>query len=266
MGKALDVLELVASQGRPVRFAELQRASPLPKATLYRLVKILVNQQMLVQDPATGAHALGPRLVRLARAALRQVSLGDLARPHLDRLAAAAPGLTLGLAQLDHGHVLWLDRRNPPGPGGLDGSGGRVAPAYCTAAGKAMLAFLPADALDIVLGAQTFHRYTPTTLASETVLRQSLARTRSRGHALDREEHAPGRICIGVPILGEGGRVMGALSLGAASRDMDLARLETQVPRLAACARAIAGDARDWALAEGETRDSEGGPQWPVSS
>ena len=88
VGKALEVLDLVAAQGRPVRFVDLQRISPLPKATLYRLVKTLVNQSMLVQLPEGGLYALGPRVVRLAQAAVRHVTLSDIARPHLDVLAS----------------------------------------------------------------------------------------------------------------------------------------------------------------------------------
>ena len=47
VGKAMDVLEAVASFGRPVRFSELLAASPFPKATLYRFVQTLTNQGML---------------------------------------------------------------------------------------------------------------------------------------------------------------------------------------------------------------------------
>jgi len=51
VGKALEVLDQVASYGRPVRFSELLDASPFPKATLYRFVQTLTNQGMLSFDP-----------------------------------------------------------------------------------------------------------------------------------------------------------------------------------------------------------------------
>ncbi|HEY6919859.1 MAG TPA: helix-turn-helix domain-containing protein, partial [Tabrizicola sp.] len=38
VGKALDVLDMVASHGRPVRFSDLLSESDYPKATLYRLL------------------------------------------------------------------------------------------------------------------------------------------------------------------------------------------------------------------------------------
>ena len=51
VGKALDVLDQVASFGRPVRFSDLLAHSPYPKATLYRFLQTLTNQGMLAFDP-----------------------------------------------------------------------------------------------------------------------------------------------------------------------------------------------------------------------
>ncbi len=47
VGKALDVLNEVAEIGSPVRFSSLLKTSKYPKATLYRLLQTLVNQDML---------------------------------------------------------------------------------------------------------------------------------------------------------------------------------------------------------------------------
>ena len=98
VGKALDVLDQVASFGRPVRFGELLAASPYPKATLYRFVQTLTSQGMLSYDPDRQVYALGVRLVRLAHAAWQQASLAPIARPHLDALSAKV-GETVHLAQ-----------------------------------------------------------------------------------------------------------------------------------------------------------------------
>lgn len=247
VGKALDVLDLVAAQDKPVRFADLQRMSVLPKATLYRLAQTLVNQGMLVHNTENGTYSLGVRLVRLAHAAWRQASLAPIARPHLDALSIDT-GLTVHLAQMDYGHVLYVDKRNAAEPGAEFSDAGKVGPAYCTGVGKAMLAFLDGDELDQVLRVQSFHRFTPTTLASEAVLRQSLERIRTRGFATDREEHEAGQICVAVPILSGENRAIGAVSLSGSTLRTDIKTLEAHVPRLRQCAEAIAVDAMQWAF------------------
>jgi DNA-binding IclR family transcriptional regulator len=245
VGKALDVLDQVAGYGRPVRFAELLRDSSLPKATLYRLLQTLIRQGMLQVEPEHGAYTLGVRLVRLAHAAWQTASLAPIARPFLDRLSAEV-GETVHLAQLDHGQVLYVDKRNAEVPVEMFSTAGRVGPAYCTGVGKAMLAFLdPAD-LDRVIGQQSFHRFTENTLTDAAELRAELARTRARGHAFDDEEHEPGIICIAMPILTAGGHVMGALSVTSTATRRSLADLAALAPDLAAVAADISRAAQTW--------------------
>ncbi|SFC24032.1 IclR family transcriptional regulator [Tropicimonas isoalkanivorans] len=245
--KALDVLDLIAAQERPVRFGELQRLSPLPKATLYRLVQTLVNSGMVVQNPDSGAYSLGVRLVRLAHAAWRQASLAPIARPHIDALARST-GLTVHLAQMDYGHVLYLDRRDGSEADAGFSDAGKIAPAYCTGVGKAMLAHLPPAELDHVLGMQSFQRFTPTTLGSEAVLRQSLSKIRARGYAVDREEYQSGVLCVASAILSGEGRPLGAVSLSGSADRIDMGTLEGWVPRLAECVEEIAEEATQWAF------------------
>ena len=245
VGKALDVLDQVAGFGRPVRFGELLATSPFPKATLYRFVQTLTNQGMLCYDPERQTYALGVRLVRLAHAAWTQSSLAPLARPHLDRLSAAV-GETVHLAQLDHAQVLYVNKRNPAQPIEMYSQAGKVGPAYCTGVGKAMLAWLDDATLDTILPQQSYHRFTPGTLADEAALRAELTAIRARGFAYDREEHEPGIICVAMPILTAGGRVLGALSVTTSTSRKSMAELEKVVPELRRTALAIAEEAAAW--------------------
>ena len=251
VGKALDVLELVAGFGRPVRFGELQSRSDLPKATLYRLVQTLTGQGMLTLDPETARYAMGRRLVRLAHAAWSQASLAPVARPHVERLAAEA-GRTVHLAELDGGHVLYLDKRAPAAAPDMYSAAGRIGPAYCTGVGKAMLAHLPEPDLSEAIAEQSFKRHTPRTLPDEAALRAELERVRRRGHAFDAEEHEPGIVCVAMPILSSGGRVLGALSVTGDGTAAGLDSLAAEVlPALGRAAAGVARAAEDWRFPEG---------------
>ena len=248
VGKALDVLERVAAFGRPVRFAELQDGSRFPKATLYRLVQTLTSQRMLAFDAERGTYAPGLRLVRMAHAAWASSRLAPLARPHLDALSAAT-GATVHLAQLDGGHVLYLDKRDAGRPVRMFSEAGKVGPAYCTGVGKAMLAHLPEAEREAALARQGWHRFTPATIVEPGAMRVELARVREAGHAVDREEHEPGISCLAVPVLAGPGRVVAAVSVTAPVGPAPPASpgaLEAHLPRLRAAADAIERDLRDW--------------------
>jgi DNA-binding IclR family transcriptional regulator len=249
VGKALDVLDMVARAGKPVRFTDLLCDAPYPKATLYRFLQTLTSQGMLVFDEDRGTYALGVRLVRLAHAAWAQSSLAPLAQPYLDELATQT-GETIHLAQMDLGQVLYVDKRNATRPVEMFSSAGKVGPAYCTGVGKAMLAFMPDDAVEAAIARQSFHRFTDDTLDSVDKLKSELQMIRIRGYALDREEHEPGIICCAVPILTRAGRVLGAVSCTSTTFRSSLAALEGQSERLKEAATKIAVVAESWRFPE----------------
>src|SRR6056297_2623152 len=188
VGKALEVLDQVAAFGRPVRFSELLEQSVFPKATLYRFLQTLTSQGMLAYDPDRQTYAPGVRLVRLAHAAWRQSSIAPVARPHIDALSRRV-GETVHLAQLDHGQVLYVDKRNARDPIEMYSQAGKVGPAYCTGVGKAMLAFLPEPELQTALAQQSWHQFTSATHGSAVSLQRELAEIREDGLSFDREEH-----------------------------------------------------------------------------
>ncbi|MEZ5779824.1 MAG: IclR family transcriptional regulator [Paracoccaceae bacterium] len=249
VGKALDVLEMVAERGGSVRFSELLDMSRYPKATLYRLVQTLTKQQMLRHDSESGNYFLGVRLVRLAHSAWAQSSLAPIARPYIDALSRET-GETIHLAQLDRGQVLYVDKRNAARAIEMFAQAGRVGPAYCTGVGKAMLAYLDKEGLEDALKAQSFYRHTANTIANARELRAELAQIRERGYAFDREEHEPGIICCAVPILSRVGKPLGALSLTSSTNRATLDQLETYSGKLLKVADQIANDAQSWRFPE----------------
>lgn len=245
VGKACDVLDLVAGFQRPVRFGELLDACSFPKATLYRFLQTLTNQGMLSYDPDRQTYAPGIRLVRLAHAAWTHSSLAPIARPFLDRLSQDL-GETVHLAQLDASQVLYVDKRNAAEPVEMYSQAGKVGPAYCTGVGKAMLAYLPENDLNRALSQQSYHRFTEFTLTSDAALKAELTEIRARGFAFDREEHEPGIICVAAPILTERERVLGALSVTGTTSRTDFHQLESWAPRICETADKIAREAQAW--------------------
>ncbi|MGH1411904.1 MAG: IclR family transcriptional regulator [Pelagimonas sp.] len=245
VGKALEVLDMVAAKGRPVRFGELLSESVHPKATLYRLVQTLTNQGMLAYDEAHQTYTPGLRLVRLAHAAWQQSSLAPIARPFLDDLSREV-GETIHLAQLDEGQVLYVDKRNALKPIEMFSAAGKVGPGYCTGVGKAMIAHLDDETREAAINRQSFYVHTPGTIADADAFRAELEIIRAEGIAFDREEHEPGIICISAPILGTTGRVLGALSITTSTQVKSLEELTTLRPALTQTAQKIAEAAESW--------------------
>lgn len=245
VGKALEVLDSVAAFERPVKFTELLEDSNYPKATLYRLLQTLVNQNLLSHDPETGSYSMGFRLIRLAHAAWEHASLAPIARPFVEELAADA-GESVHLAQMDNGQVIFIDKLKATDRFETLAQAGQVAPAYCTGVGKAMLAYIAPKRLDIVLQQQSFFPYTRATHRSAESLLGELPAIREKGIAFDREEHEEGIVSIAAPIFISNGRVIGALSVATSTARYDLDRLTVFREGLLSTADKIGRQASSW--------------------
>ncbi len=225
VGKALAVLDLVASYGRPVRFARLLKDGSYPKATLYRFLQTLTNQGMLQYDEEAHTYSVGMRLMRFAHAAWQQTSLAPIARPYLDELAGTT-GESVHLAQIENGQVLFVDKRQSPNLFETLAQAGRVAPAYCTGVGKVILAFMDEERRQRALIQQAFVQYTPNTIMSLRALKKELASIQKHGVGFDKEEHQEGIISIAAPILSTTNRVIGAISIATATSRYDVNGIE----------------------------------------
>jgi DNA-binding IclR family transcriptional regulator len=122
--------------------------------------------------------------------------------------------------------------------------GGR-GPLHCTALGKSLLAFLPDDEREAVVGELELQPFTPSTITDTDALRAELDRTRERGYAVADEEYEPGVREVGAPILGARNQPEAAISLVAASLRVSWENLERYVPSLRHAAQEITARIRD---------------------
>lgn len=80
---AFAVLEAVAALGPGTTSRELVDALPMSKATVYRIVKHLVESEYLVRTPDLAGFMLGRRVVALARGLAEPDLTDDPGQSHL---------------------------------------------------------------------------------------------------------------------------------------------------------------------------------------
>ena len=246
VGKALRVLDIIESFQRPVRFTEIQKNSPFPKPSTFRLIKTLLKLDMLSFDN-NGYYSLGSRLIRLAHSAWSNASIAPIAAPVLDELIAKTQH-TAHLAKFDNGQVLYLDKRDCMRPLQLFSNAGKVAPAYCTGIGKSMLAFCDSEKQANIVAKQSFYPHTLNSHRTPASLYAELAQIKVDGYALDREEHEKSIICIAVPILNNTDDVIGGVSLTDSTDRTSLDELKKSLSPLQEAAKCIGEKASAWML------------------
>ncbi len=207
------------SPGRPaLGISELARELALTRSTTHRYAATLASLGYLEQEPDTRKYRLGPRVLDLGFSVLGSMELREVAAPHLRRLADTT-GHTSNLAIRDDTDVILIDRvRGRPGRYHhyeFSLHVGSRLPAYCSATGKALLAFLPPPDLDRLIERMDLVQRGPRTLTSKPALLAELDKVRRTGVAVNDEELDSGLRSIAAPVRARSGEVVAAVVLAA---------------------------------------------------
>jgi DNA-binding IclR family transcriptional regulator len=211
---AARVLKAFRSRERELSVAELSRRLDLGKSTVHRVLRTLLAEGLVEQDPQTSGYRLG----------IVTFELGEAVRVHLDLHAAAGPVLsalreqtreTSQVGVLDGTDVVYVDRLESPQALRLFTEMGRRVPVHCTSSGKVLLAHLDDESLARLLSAGPLTRFTPQTITDPSALRLEVARVRHRGWAEAVQEREIGVASIAAPVRDSQGTVVAAVSIGA---------------------------------------------------
>jgi IclR family acetate operon transcriptional repressor len=209
---ALLLIHLLRDQGE-VGVTEVATTLEISISSAHRLLTTLVHRDFAERTDRR-RYVAGPALALRPGAGRPVVALREALRPTMRRLAQTL--LRVGDQE------------------------GTVLPAYKTAIGKAILAFLPEEQA-LALIAPTFAVLGPDDLVH---LRAELRRARQRGFALNHGEAEAGVTAVGVPVFDRELRVQAGLALVMPSARFDHETVEDLVRALVAGVRSV-GDGLD---------------------
>ena len=218
LSKAMSVLECFLCSKTELGITEISQKLQVQKATIYNIAATFQNLGYLVQNPETKKYSLSVKLLQYAYIINNHLGFRNFFLPYMDQIVNETnENVYLGIP---HGsEVLYIEFRSPAGKL-MRNILGEHAPMYCTGLGKAMLAFLPEVEIE-EYASLPLAKFTETTITEKKILLQELSAIRKRGYAIDNMEHEHGVICIGMPVFGNDGRVLAALSSAAPSLRFD---------------------------------------------
>ncbi|MCD0449778.1 IclR family transcriptional regulator [Actinocorallia sp. API 0066] len=234
LGKVAAVLYAFTADDTGVSLAELARRTGIAKGTLHRLAGEMVEVRLL--ERAGRGYRLSGQVFQLGMRASVERGLLEVATPFMEDLYERTHE-TVHLGVLEGTEVVYVAKigghRQAAAPSRI---GGRM-PLYCTAIGKALLAFGPPELFGVVVeGGLT--RRTTRTITAPGLLRRQVARIAETGVAFEYEESAPGIVCVAAPVLDPFDRPVAAVSVtGPATRF----RPEAHRTSVKAAAAGIAG-------------------------
>ncbi|NKE48107.1 IclR family transcriptional regulator [Roseomonas frigidaquae] len=208
---AVRVLEAMALAGGPLRVSDLARRLAEPKGRVHRHLVTLRQAGLVAQEETTERYHLTWRMFQIGQAAGEQFDLKRVAEPAMHRLRDAV-GQSVLLAVPTGGDPLVVHALEAPNKVLISVQPGNRPPAHCSAQGRIMLAFGPAEALARTLGG-TLEALTPHSLTDPGQLRDRLELVRQRLWETAPSEALLGINLLAAPIFAAGEVLVGSLGI-----------------------------------------------------
>jgi len=224
LARGLAVLSAFSEERPDLSLTDISQRLQLNKTTTFRLLSTLESLGYIKRDPQTKLYHPGVEVLRLGFLVLNNLEVRQIAAPYLRRLVEEVEE-TVNLAVLDNCEVVYIDRVGSKHLVNVYRPVGSRLPAYCTSTGKAMLAFLPPEQLEEVLGATTWERYTEQTITTPEALKENLALIRERGFSDSAGEMIPELRDVSAPIYQHDGQVVAAVNISVPTQRVSYEKL-----------------------------------------
>jgi DNA-binding IclR family transcriptional regulator len=235
--RALDVLLCFNSETPSLTMTEISKKLKLNKSTVHRLLATLEEKRFVRRDPETGVYRLGFLILKMANLCLEDINIRHITSPYMRRLLQEFEE-TVDLAVLDGDEVFFVDSMESPKRIKLTALPGQHLPAYNTASGKAMLAFLPTEE-----AIRIYKKYNPNLESAKDpamlAFLDDLQSTRERGYAFDFEALEAGIQAVAAPILGMNNKPIASLAIAGPAYRLETSLLDVMGKRLVSTAQEI---------------------------
>jgi IclR family transcriptional regulator, KDG regulon repressor len=211
--KAMRILVYMGEQSPEAGVTQLASELGLTKGTVHRLLNAMERFELIEKNSESERYRLGLKLYQLGNRAVESRTLRSEARRLLLEmsrrsresvsLAVPTPGGVTCLDRLESSHTI-INICTPVGS---------MFPPHCTAAGKAILAYMTEGEINEVIKRNPLRPYTQFTITELSDLRENLRLIRQRGYSVDHQELERGLSGVAAPVLSAHERVIAAVGI-----------------------------------------------------
>src|ERR1019366_8220957 len=214
--KAFEVLRVLSAAPTPLGLSEVVKVSGMGKSAAQRFLHTLCALGYIRQDKERKTYSITARVLDLAQSYLGADGLRGKAS-HFLRAANLKTEETVNLTVLDRLSVVYLMRYQGFHEISVDLSIGSKLPAFCTAPGRVILAYLEEGESTWVLEKTDIKAYTPFTVIEKIKIVAALAAIRRDGYCISNQEAFVGDISVAAPVFNFAGRVVAAVNIAVST-------------------------------------------------
>ncbi len=221
--RAFEIIEFLAKQESGMGISDIRRILGMPLSSTANIVYTLTDLGFLERNESDSSYRLSVKLLGIARRAQDRLDLVTQCHGLLEDLVRETE-LTGHLAVLRDEQSMYIDRVPSNGMVQVNSYVGQRWPAYTSAVGKVILAFMPEAQLEKLLKKMALNKTTPYTITSRAALIKQFRTFRRLGYGWERNEGEVGLGCVAAPVFGPGQEVVAALSLTGTTHQISPAR------------------------------------------
>lgn len=215
LAKGFRVLGAFTAAEPELTLSAIATSAELDPGTAFRLVNTLLTLGYLDRVDDTKRYRLTFKVLDLGFNAIARTDLRETARPLLRSLVGEV-NEAASVAVLDGPDVVYVERVQAGLVRlGVDIRIGSRIPAYYTAIGHSLLAYLSKEERRRVLNLRERVKLMPRTVTSLAEIEARLERVRERGYAVSDEDAAPGLRVLAAPVPDADGHPLAAISVAA---------------------------------------------------
>lgn len=213
--RTVEILKLVSKYSDGITLDDICRRLELPKTSGYDIVTTLAAMGMVnVAKGQKQTYTIGLTAYRIGINYTNNLDFIGMIEPELKAFARDVGKTVFFGVRSDH-EVVYICKFEPENPIITTATVGTKNPMYCTSLGKAILAYMDEEDKEQVINRIKFRKKTERTILSSEELKRELKVVKERGYALDAREMEEHMECVGAPVFGSDGRVVGAISLSS---------------------------------------------------
>ena len=213
--RTVDILKLVSKNPDGITLDGICEKLELPKTSAYDIVTTLVEMGMVnVTRGQKQTYTIGLTAYRIGINYTNNLDFIGIIEPELKAFAKNVGKTVFFGVRSDH-EVVYICKAAPENPIITTATVGTKNPVYCTSLGKAILAYSDEETRRQVMGRIKFRQKTERTILTTEGLKKELDMVKQKGYALDAREMEEHMECVGAPVFGPDGSVMGAISVSS---------------------------------------------------
>ena len=200
----MAILELLAHHPGGKGQLEIAQLLKCPVSSVFRITLTLEKYGYLERDPETKVFRHTQKMLMLGQQALSETDLIGSCMPVMRELRDDFAD-TILLGVLNGTEIIVLEQALGSHLFRFSVNAGHRIRAYCSAPGKAIIAYLPENRQEQVIAQTEFVRFNANTIVTPQAFRKELQKVCKLGYAVDNAEEYAGIYCVGAPVFDRSG-------------------------------------------------------------